>query len=185
MAPTPGTVRRTKVIVDPGLQVSIARPLVLVLAVLALVHMGTTWFMGSLDPVEGPGSRGALQLGLLVSGVYFALVLVAAFLTIVQQTQRIAGPALVIERALRAMRHGDYGQRLSLRDKDHLKLVAEASVELQRHLAEERSGRVEFLTALDAALFEGDIAGARELVAEHAESVSKDADTAPSLRRSA
>ena len=101
---------------------------------------------------------------LRASAVYFALATAGLGSVALFLSHRIAGPAFVIERALRSLRDGDPGERLSLRPGDSLQELARAARELREHLGEREDRRRGLLQQIAARLDGDDIAGARELL---------------------
>ncbi|HEX5138074.1 MAG TPA: hypothetical protein VFY93_13945, partial [Planctomycetota bacterium] len=91
------------------------------------------------------------------------LLLAAALLGVVALliTHRIAGPAFVVERALRGMTRGDHSARLELRRRDYLKPLAAAVEELRAELARRAAACDELKAALDR----GDLDAARAAAA--------------------
>jgi len=145
--------RRRIYMVDRKLQLAVAGQLLLVLAGVAVLYVvGVLLLSGG----SGPESLSAGEV-LRANLIYFLLG--AAILGVVALliTHRIAGPAFVVERALRGMMRGDHTSRLELRKRDYLKplaaVVEELRVELER--------RAKACEELKAALDRGDLDAAR------------------------
>ena len=154
---------RRQVLVDAKMQLSVALSMMGALFVLTLVYVLALVYGGGED--LGPHSESAQRLGLMVSGLYFGLVLVVALFVGVLTTQRIAGPAKVFERAVRAMRQGDYTQRLTLRDGDHMSDLARELAALRTEVQAEHEAHRTLRAQLESALAEGDLERARHLLA--------------------
>ncbi len=94
-----------------------------------------------------------------MTGVFAVLLVGIAILVVVSLllTHRIAGPAFVLERALRAMLRRDYSARIHLRRRDYLKPLAASVEELRVELERRR----EILDAVRDALEEGSVEKAR------------------------
>ena len=141
--------------VDRKLQLAVAAQLLGVLAGVAALYA-----VGVLVLSGGGGSEGLTARDVLRANViYFALA--AAILGVVALliTHRIAGPAFVVERALRGMTKGDHTARLELRKRDYLKPLAAAVEELRAEL----DRRARAFEELKAALGRGDLDAARSL----------------------
>ena len=142
-------------LVDRKLQLTVAAQLLGVLAgVAALFVVGVLVVSGGRT--DGLTAGDVLRANL----IYF--VLAAAILCVVALliTHRIAGPAFVVERALRGMRRGDFSQRLELRRRDYLKPLALAVEELREELQRREQACEELKGALDR----GDLEAARSLL---------------------
>ncbi|MCA9319373.1 MAG: hypothetical protein KDB53_01495 [Planctomycetes bacterium] len=79
-------------------------------------------------------------------------------------THRVAGPTLVIERALNGMARDDFQYRLKLRTNDHLKPLAAATTRLSLHMQDSLKRRNQLIGELDRLLSEGDLDSMRSLV---------------------
>ncbi len=95
-------------------------------------------------------------------------------------THRYVGPAYVMRRALRGMRLGDYGCRLTLRDGDFLKSLAQEIENHRRDIARRDVDRARLLHRLRQMLDAGEVEAARL----HLDRLVAEAD-APQERRSA
>ncbi len=156
---------------------------------LSLVYVLTMLF-GSPDDL-GPTSADARNLGIAVAGLYFGLGLFVTTVVGLVVTQRIAGPVIVIERAVRGIRSGDFTQRTHLRSGDHLVSLASEVGALQDSLGEVRAERSRLLKSLAEALTVRDIGTAvrlqRDLTllqdsTEALPGASPDVDDAPPIR---
>lgn len=151
--------RRRKYVVNRDLQVMVTLHLTAV-----MVGMGALYVVAlSLLPAPDMSELSPEQLRsfMLKAGVlYFALATAIVGMLAIIVTHRIAGPAFVIERALLALRQGDYTARLSLRRRDHLKGLAALVAGLRNDLRV-REGMVRDLMR---SVTEGDLETARALV---------------------
>jgi hypothetical protein len=145
--------RRRIYMVDRKLQLTVAGQLLGVLAGVAVLYVVGVLLLAGDDGTEGLTAGEVLHANL----IYFLLA--AAILGVVALliTHRIAGPAFVVERALRAMMRGDHTSRLELRKRDYLKPLAAVVEELR----EELQRRARTCEELKAALDRGDLEAAR------------------------
>jgi len=157
--------RRRRYLVDAGLQVAIALQLLGVLAGIGLLYTVGLFVLpdesalGALAPAE------LRRVLLKANAIYFALGGAIICVLAILLTHRPAGPALVLRRAVEAMRRGDFDERLSLRRRDYFKPLAAALAELRADLLARDEERARALADLSRCLEEGDIEAARELVA--------------------
>lgn len=117
---------------------------------LSLIYVLAMLF-GTPDDL-GPTSADARNLGIAVAGLYFGLGLFVTTVVGLVVTQRIAGPVIVIERAVRGIRSGDFTQRTHLRSGDHLVSLATEVGALQDDLGAVRTERNMLLESLGEAL---------------------------------
>jgi hypothetical protein len=108
--------------------------------------------------------------------VYFALATMILFTVALLLTHRIAGPALVIERAIRGTMKGEYEHRLKLRKRDHLQPLAGAILEWRDNLASGYETQQGLLKDLGNCLEEGDTDGAKEVLSQLKASVPQKHD---------
>lgn len=114
--------KRRQFLVDRQMQLSVVLSMGAVLVCLTMAYVGSVFLFDTGG--VGPNSAEIRRLAFVIPGLYFGLVLLATMLVGVVVTQRIAGPARVIEDAVRGLRENDYARRLSLRERDHLKSLA-------------------------------------------------------------
>lgn len=96
----------------------------------------------------------------------FVLAGLVAVPVVMRLTHRYVGPAYVMRRALKGMRLGDYGCRLTLRQTDFLHDLAEEINAHRSDLARRDLERQRLLTRLDQLLRAGDFDDARALLTE-------------------
>ena len=161
---TPHTPRK-KILVDPSLQLSVAASVITVFLALTAIFVGAYMVtsQGGGD-IDGPSSQAANSMGVLVVGAYFLVVLVAVVYVAVVSTQRIAGPAFVIQRALEGIPAGELDLRLDLRDKDHLGELSAAALQVREFVKAEAARTQALHEELDQALAKGEIDRARTLL---------------------
>ena len=157
-------IRRWHYLVDPGLQLALALQLAGVLVGVAVAYAIAAYVLfdpASLQVLTAEETRSLfMRANLLYGGYALVFVVVAAVLLL----HRISGPVLVIERAVRGMRDGEFEHRLSLRPRDSLKSLASAVAELRTHLCEREERRDALWKELAGHLAADDVAAARELL---------------------
>jgi hypothetical protein len=105
---------------------------------------------------------------LLTSGaIYLGFASILLWFATIRLTHRMAGPAIVIRRALERMRLNEYDGRLQLRKKDYFQEVAEAAERLASHLREKDSRNAQLLAELSACFEANDLERARRVLREH------------------
>jgi len=154
-----GSQRRTY-LVDGRFQGRITLQLLSVLAGTALLYTLAVVLIpgtGALEQLDAAETRSLL---LKANLIYFGLAAsILAVLTLLL-THRIAGPARIIERAVRGIRARDYSHRLSLRRHDYLKSLAAEIAMLRAEVVAERAA----VSDLTRCLAENDVDGAREIL---------------------
>ncbi len=152
---------RTQYLVNRRLQIHVTLQLMAVTAGIGLLYTL------ALHVLPAPAA-GVLQTPEMSSFVinstliYFGIATVILGTLTIILTNRIAGPAFVIHRAVAAMRRGDYSERLTLRGRDHFKGLAAEIAALREEIVA-RDGRMQ---DLKACLETGDIEAATELLAQ-------------------
>jgi len=151
--------RRKQYLVQQRLQLAITLPFAVVLGAIVLMHVVEFLILANRGVILGLSDPDTGRAVLLINGAYFLVSTVICVVAGVILTNRIAGPAMVIERGLRGMLEGDLDRRLALRKGDHLQEVAEAAQLVRDQVAihEKKLGD------LEACLKEGDLDGAKEL----------------------
>ncbi len=156
--------RRWRYLVDPGLQLTLALQMAAVLLVVAAAYALAVYGLfdeASLQALTAEETRSLfMRANLLYGGQALIFVIAVAVLLL----HRISGPVLVIERAVRGMRDGEFEHRLSLRPRDSLKSLASAVAELRTHLCEREERRDALWKELAGHLAADDVAAARELL---------------------
>lgn len=155
--------RRRKILVDPKLQLAVASHVAGVVVAVGAIYVGALLILPEQDykPVPGREVRDLLiRMNLMYAGLA-AFLMVALALVL---THRIAGPMRVLEAALRGIREGDYGRRMTLRKRDYLHTLAAEVQALAKHVEEGERERAATLRVLESCLRENDVDGAREIV---------------------
>jgi len=115
---------------------------------------------------EGLTPKEVTALVIRVLGVYFLFTMGTLVWFAVRWTHRVAGPAQVLEKAVRALGDGDLDARTKLRKKDYLQGLAEAVRLHVENLRAERSARADVLERLAGTLEVRDFESAKALVRE-------------------
>ena len=158
------SIRRWRYLIDPRLQLALALQMAGVLVGVAAAYALAAYVLfdqASLQALTAEETRSLFMRANLLYGVYALVFVTAAGVLLLH---RIAGPAQVIERAVRGMRDGEYDHRLSLRPRDSLKPLASAVAQLRTHLCERDERRQALLKELAGHLAADDVAAARELL---------------------
>ncbi len=158
--------KRERYFVDPRLQLAVLAPLLTIMGMVAIAYVA------SITLLQGDPAREVLALEetrtlfLRANGVTFIIAVAGVGAVAIFLTHRVAGPAGVIERAVRGLKNGEYSQRLSLRPHDYLKPVALAVTDLRNHLRAQDERRRQLLEALATCLDAGELTEARNLIAQ-------------------
>lgn len=143
MQQTPGPEKRRSIMVDRQWQSSVAtRLIVSAMCVVAVTQIVMIFFLasGSEEPTQEGSSDPWYLAVMLTSALQLILLVVTMWWATIRITHSVAGPAMVIERALDAMREGRFDTRLKLRNRDALKSLAEAAQRLCDHLQQQQGG---------------------------------------------
>jgi methyl-accepting chemotaxis protein len=168
---------RKQFLVEPSIQMPLMVSVLGTVVAFSALYLATILILGADgSTLDDPSSRAATRLGVAVTGAYFLLVLVAVAVVVIRMTHRFAGPARVLERAVRAMLEGDFGQRMAVRSKDMLRSLSAALLEVQTRWSREREQLAEFRGRLAEALEKGDLEAARALEREFRPETSETAD---------
>lgn len=153
-------IKRSRYMLGSGMQRSVALQLLAVVSAIALLHGLALLALGREIRLLSASETRLLFVGF---GVFYWLVAIAvvggAALLL---THRIAGPALVIERAVRALARGDSEPRLQLRPRDYLRSLSDSVLELRVELREQAEQRGRVLRELAAYLRDADARAALE-----------------------
>ena len=141
MQQTPGVEKRRSVMVDRQWQSSVAtRLIVSAMVVVAVTQIVMIFFLASGvdETTQETSSEQWYVAVLLTSALQLVMLVGTMWWSAIRITHSVAGPALVIERALDAMREGRFDSRLTLRDRDALKSLAAAAQRLCDHLQQQQ-----------------------------------------------
>ena len=158
--------KRERYFIDARLQLAVALPLLAVLGVVALAYAAAIYVLPGVGALKGMTAAETRSLFLRANIIYYGIAAVGVAAVAIFVTHRMAGPALVIERAVRALRRGEFEQRLGLRPGDSLRSLADAVTELRGHLVEQAERRQHLLGELASRLDANDLAAARELLVQ-------------------
>jgi hypothetical protein len=152
--------RRWRYVVDWRSQIGTAMQIVAVLAGICLVCSVAVKYVKSDEALELMSGEGVRTFLYRVTAAQFIVSAVTLGILAVYLTHRFAGPAIALERAIRALTEGNTERKLHLRARDYLKEVG-AAVEALRVREETRAKR---LVDLRHCLAEGDTEGAKEIL---------------------
>ncbi len=156
--------RRRNVLVDPSLQVRLGMQLAGVFLGVAVAYALAIYVLfdqASMQALSADEVRSLFLRANLLYGGYALLFLMAAGVWLLH---RISGPALVIERAVRALSAGDVEARLTLRPHDRLYSLAAAVAELREKLVGDEQRRRELLGELASRIEAGELTSTGELL---------------------
>jgi len=152
--------RRWRYVVDWRAQFGTALQIVGVLAAICLICAVGVNFVKSNEALEAMAPEAIRNFLFRATSVQFVINAITLTILAVYLTHRFAGPAFVLERAVRESLKGDHSRPVKLRERDYLKPLAGAVEEL-RHRAEDQERLIAEVTArLEAS----DADGARELL---------------------
>ena len=153
------------------MQFSLALSLTGVMAGVAALYALALYLVPATGALESMNAEETRRFFLGTNLVYFALAMMVLFTVALMLTHRIAGPALVLERAIRGTMKGQYEHRLKLRKRDHLQPLASAIADWRDHLERGYEKQRSLIKDLGHCLEEGDAEGAKELVKQFRETV--------------
>lgn len=158
------TQARRNYIVDREFQLGVATAGATVVVVFGLLLAGAIFLLpndGFLD-----GLRGDQVKSLLVGthAAYYLLVAGWIVVGMILVTHRVAGPAMVLQRAVEAFKDGNYDARLNLRKRDYLKTLARSMGDLGAELERRDEAHERLRAAAIAAVESGDLDLLREEV---------------------
>jgi len=157
--------RRTR-IVDTKLQVSMAVALTGVMAGVAALYALGLYVLPSTGAMEAMNAEETRVFFLGTNLVYFAFATMVLFTVALMLTHRVAGPALVIERAIRGTMNQEFEHRLTLRKRDHLQPLAKTITEWRDQLKGTMAEQRRVAADLKNCIAEGDLEAAEELLAQ-------------------
>ena len=153
-------------LLDRPSQISVTVHLLSVLAGIGLLYAVAVYVLLPSDLLD---RKSMMQLRKILLGVHTAYFVVGGAILAVMAlllTHRYAGPAFVMQRAVQAMRQGDYSSRLNLRLRDFHKPLAKELALLRDELAAKEAARSELLRELERALDAGKEPHVRALLAQ-------------------
>lgn len=153
--------RRWRYVVDWRSQIGTALQVVAVLAGICLICAVAVKLVKSDEALEAMDPDELRAFLYRVTAAQFMVSAATLAALAIFLTHRFAGPAIAIERAVRALVDGKTDQKLHLRQRDYLTGVAKAVEELRARESE----RGRHIADAQSCLAEGDVAGAKELLA--------------------
>lgn len=164
--PNPKNHGRKVYVVDRPSQASVAWNLLGVLVGIGVLYAFAIFFLLSPEALRDMSVDNVRQLMLTVHVAYFAVgsAILAVWALLV--AHRFSGPAFVMRRAIKAMRQGDFTQRLSLRKRDYHQELAKELAEFGAELAARSEIDRRLLQTVRTAVDEGDTEGAKAAIAK-------------------
>ena len=157
----PRKTRRRKYLVDRQLQFTLTAQLLGALTFVGALYVIGLFVLPWRPDFEMLTGDEIVSLLMRANAMYFVIAILILGLASILLTHRVAGAAFAIERVLKALRRREYDQPVALRRGDHLTLLAQGVEELRKRLVEDAQALADLQHCLD----EGDLDGARELVA--------------------
>ena len=169
--------RRRQYVIDKPVQIGVTGHLLAGLGGVALLCAAALYvFLGSQAV---PGLDPLMQFLIAANATYF--ILAAGILTLMTLliTHRFAGPAYVMQLAIRGMLEGDFSRRLSLRKKDYHKDLASDLAGLRQFWVDHESHQRLMLDELEVAVRTGDKGEAKRIVDRLRDTLLADLDKLP------
>ena len=155
--------RRKNYLPDRQWQLSVTRNIAGAALMAGLAYLLTIYLIPTTGILGKFDSRQIGMVAVAVNALYFLALLAAVVLVTIRVTQSVAGPAVVLERAVEGMCEGNFAERLSLRDGDYLKDLAASLEKLSKQLQQQDSERNRNGNELIQALAAGELERARNL----------------------
>ena len=155
--------RRKNYLPDRQWQLSVIRNIAGAALMAGLAYLLTIYLIPTTGILGKFDSRQIGMVAVAVNALYFLALLAAVVLVTIRVTQSVAGPAMVLERAIEGMCEGNFAERLSLRDGDYLKDLAASLEKLSKQLQQQDSERNRTGHELIQALATGELERARNL----------------------
>jgi hypothetical protein len=160
---------RRKYLIDKKLQIAVAMQMIAVLVAVGLMHVGAVMLFphwGSLPALSKAETR---EIVFRANLLYFILGAAMFWMVAVVIMHRVAGPSMVLKRAIKGLMKREFFHRLTLRKRDYLQDLAASVKKLSEHLQKESEERRQAVRDIENCLDEKDIAGAHELLRRLAE----------------
>jgi methyl-accepting chemotaxis protein len=161
--------RRKRYFVDPKLQLSLALPLVGMLALVGVAYVAALYLLPGEIAIRSMTAEETRSMFLRANVLYFVIAAAGLGLVAVFLTHRIAGPVYVVEGALRAMTRGELDRRLALRPNDALQSLAASARDLRDHLRHADDERQRLIKEASTRLEANDTASVRDLLTQLAD----------------
>ncbi len=153
-------------LLDRQSQMSVTIQLLTVLACIGLLYAVAVYVLLGSELLDGKSMSELRRVLLGVHTAYFVVGGTILALAALLLTHRYAGPAFVMQRAVKAMRQQDYTSRLNLRVRDFHKPLAKELALLRDELAAREESRAGLLRDLERSLDAGDEPTARSLLTQ-------------------
>ncbi len=159
--------RRRNFIVDKPLQYSIMFTALAAFVLVSLVFIGGHFALPTEEVFDAFTGEQTRRMILTLNTSFFALTFVTLGIILVILSHRVAGPAMVFDKAMRGMLKGKFKERTKIREKDYLQGLSDVLGELQDHMKVDHERRHEFLRNLHQALESKDLTMASRLLDQY------------------
>ena len=159
----PARPARRRYLIDPQWQLSVTGVAVGTAGVISLLCLVASYYLTTDESIQLLSSGQLGILAIAINALYFALIATVFIVITMRFTHTVAGPALVIQRAVEALREGRFDSRLQLRKHDYLKGVAGSLHALSKDLRDRQFDEQQLLTELEEALARKDFGSAAKV----------------------
>ncbi len=163
--------RRRNYLVDKPLQYSIMFTALAALVMVAFLFLGAHFVLPTEEVFDSFTGEQTRSIILTLNAAFFALTFITLGIIMVVLSHRVAGPAMVFERALRGFMKGDLSFRTTIREKDYLKSLSKVLCEFRDHLKDSSERQNSFMEELEQALTAKDVTKAQRLLKSFIESI--------------
>lgn len=138
-----------------------------------LLLLVANYLLSDPDTLDGLSGQQTAQLVLAVDVGFVVVVSVMLVLVTMRITNSVSGPAMMLERAVEALRAGQFDSRLKFRKGDYMQGLAGALESLTQELRGQRNDLSSTCAELQRALSAGDMRAASALALELQKAVEK------------
>jgi hypothetical protein len=132
----PKSQRRRQYIVDRTFQLGVTYTVLGVIATVGFLYLAGLWILPDAESLRGAAPTTIRTLLVGTHAGYLILTLGSLAVISIILTHRIAGPAMVLRKAVRSLQAGVFDPRLTLRKRDYLHDLAADLSALASHLRE-------------------------------------------------
>ena len=176
------TIQRKSFLINPKLQLSITLPIALVMGVACVGYLIS--FNVLAEPRVLPESSAFVRQGHIATAAFSLTAFLVSIVVGLRVAHRIAGPVVVVERAVRGLREGRHDYRLQLRKDDLLKSLANEVACLSEEMQARDQEDARLKEELRNAAWDGDVDTIRSLLQADVPEAGK-TDEAAGERRTA
>jgi hypothetical protein len=164
--------RRHRLLIDSPWQIRVWRATAIAAVAAGTLHLVIGSALLGWIPIDGLGGTDARTLTLVLHAMFFVLLAAVMYVVTLRLTQEVAGPALVMQKAIEGLQRGEYHHRTSLRKGDYLQELAAATAKLAAQLQQRAAREQEFWRELERQLPGEVMARVRALAARHLEAAN-------------